>query len=1025
MSIRAIINRFRFASKTGSHTRQVYRKRQAVRRLSLVLESCETRQMLKLPPTLTIPLIPDLDQFGDQILIVQGFGVPERAALGIFDTGASAVTFAATDQEVFAGIEEGPIPIKVPGGAAAGGIGGEIVGDVSEPGTIFSDGMHAFDLSFDEFGFPQFNITLSPSALETPGIQAFVGTESSPLLPTITGTPALHASPKYPDGAAAYVSMQGAKIDFSDIFPDLIIPFPDLTYTVPGTTITYDTADTTLYEPVTLPFIPFGGDNFDDPGDLITDTNLYLIPAVTGVMDTTTSIPADFLFDTGAQLSVISTDMALSLGLDLDNPTTSIDVQGVAGNETVPGFTISKLIFPRTDGGTLEFTDVPIYVLDVAPGIGGIFGMNLMNVANQFVFDPHHAEGPRVSIQFFANPDRGGGGIDIGGELAALLGGSLGAMFGSLGGQKIPSFSPPPGSPLTTTTAITVPTGSLEYGASFSLTTKVNGQPGSPVPTGSIELTKGGVTFATMPLNADGIAIWSAPSTPWEVGSYSVTAKYNGDSKYAASTSTSSAFEIVKAKSAISLQTSSSQVTIGSLLQITGKLTSSTGASTSGSMVVILVDGAQAATATVAADGSFSTSITHTTAGSHTIQAQFSGSAFFQNATSNVLNIQAIKYSSNVVLNISKSSIEYGEAFSINATVAGGSGTPVPSGSVELSGNSAKFATVPLDPTGLASWQFTTDPWTFGSYSIVAAYAGDSRFSGSSSTAATIEVTKAGTSLAISAGANQIPYGGPVQLSGKLLSNTGVSTSGSVVKFLVNGSLATTVTVGSDGAYSVTIPSGSAGSYKIQAVFEESALFKSSTSEPVSIEVIKAVGNLALSIPAKIVFGQKTQIVANLASSTMDAFQNATVIFYDGTKEIGRTTLKDGLAAIPLSATQTGKSYQFSAVITESANAQRIASGNTAIVVGKADTKISLTALSPPRRGRPSPGLTIRVTPVLPGEGIPTGSVTITLANKRARPKVIALSNGTAVYRFTGNANKPVKISFNGNTNFNSTVLNS
>ncbi|MFM7132431.1 MAG: hypothetical protein ACKO0V_24035, partial [bacterium] len=314
MRNRSIISRFLVRARGPILRVRSSRKTRFVRRLSLLLEPCEPRQLLTLPPTLTIPLVPELDQFGDQILIVQGFDLPERSALGIFDTGASAVTFAATDQEVFAGIEAGPIPIKVPGGAAAGGIGGEIVGDVSEPGIIYSDGMHAFDLSFDDFGFPQFNITLSPSAIETPGIQAFVGTDSSPLLPTITGTPALQPSPKYPNGAAARISMQGAKIDFSDIFPDLIIPFPDLTYTVPGSTIEIDPNDTTVYEPLTLPLIPFGGDNFANPGDLITDTNLYLIPGITSVMDTVTSVPGNFLFDTGAQLSVISTDMAISLG---------------------------------------------------------------------------------------------------------------------------------------------------------------------------------------------------------------------------------------------------------------------------------------------------------------------------------------------------------------------------------------------------------------------------------------------------------------------------------------------------------------------------------------------------------------------------------------------------------------------------------------------------------------------------------------------------------------------------------------
>ena len=73
--------------------------RRRMRRIHLWVETVESRQLLTLPAVLTIPMMPELDQFGDQILVVQGFGIPDRAALGIFDSGASAVTFAGQDQE--------------------------------------------------------------------------------------------------------------------------------------------------------------------------------------------------------------------------------------------------------------------------------------------------------------------------------------------------------------------------------------------------------------------------------------------------------------------------------------------------------------------------------------------------------------------------------------------------------------------------------------------------------------------------------------------------------------------------------------------------------------------------------------------------------------------------------------------------------------------------------------------------------------------------------------------------------------
>ena len=75
----------------------------------------------------------------------------------------------------------------MPGGAIAGGIGGIIIGDVSQPGTIIADGLHAMTLTFDEFGLPIFGDHLRRDTAATPGIQAFVGTEA--------GSPVCRPSP--------------------------------------------------------------------------------------------------------------------------------------------------------------------------------------------------------------------------------------------------------------------------------------------------------------------------------------------------------------------------------------------------------------------------------------------------------------------------------------------------------------------------------------------------------------------------------------------------------------------------------------------------------------------------------------------------------------------------------------------------------------------------------------------------------------------------------------------------------------
>lgn len=112
----------------------------------------------------------------------------------------------------------------------------------------------------------------------------------------------------------------------------------------------------------------------------------------------------EFLFDTGADLTVVSELTAARLGFDpiLDIPDFILEVEGsggVAGG--VPGFYVDMLNID-TVGGTFTLYNVPVAVLDVTnpndPGnvIDGILGMHLFT-GRDIVID--------------ANPSRGQGGI--------------------------------------------------------------------------------------------------------------------------------------------------------------------------------------------------------------------------------------------------------------------------------------------------------------------------------------------------------------------------------------------------------------------------------------------------------------------------------------------------------------------------------------------------------------------------------------------------------------------------------------
>jgi hypothetical protein len=133
-----------------------------------------------------------------------------------------------------------------------------------------------------------------------------------------------------------------------------------------------------------------------------------------------------FMLDTGAQISVISSRIAADLELDIKNPDFEVDIQGVTGDTIVaPGFNLDWLKMP-TLGQKLEYTNVPVVLLDISSPEGGkldgIIGMNLFTQYNliirgggMFLQDDPVLEFQRIagSIAGDIAPSAGDGKIDM------------------------------------------------------------------------------------------------------------------------------------------------------------------------------------------------------------------------------------------------------------------------------------------------------------------------------------------------------------------------------------------------------------------------------------------------------------------------------------------------------------------------------------------------------------------------------------------------------------------------------------
>ncbi len=132
-----------------------------------------------------------------------------------------------------------------------------------------------------------------------------------------------------------------------------------------------------------------------------------------------------FMLDTGAQITVISSSIGARLGLNPAKPDFEVDIEDATGEITIkPGFYIDSLEIPGL-GDWLQFTNVPVILLDVSSPEGGtlegIIGTNLFTEFNLvlhggglFGQDPPSLGFERISTGLIADiaPDGGDGVVD-------------------------------------------------------------------------------------------------------------------------------------------------------------------------------------------------------------------------------------------------------------------------------------------------------------------------------------------------------------------------------------------------------------------------------------------------------------------------------------------------------------------------------------------------------------------------------------------------------------------------------------
>ena len=401
-----------------------------------------------------------------------------------------------------------------------------------------------------------------------------------------------------------------------------------------------------------------------------------------------------------------------------------------------------------------------------------------------------------------------------------------------------------------------------------------------------VEFRDGGVSLGTVPISWNGAGLGATLSVAFsQAGDHSITARYSGDSAYAAAVS-AAFIQRVQARVATttSLSATPNPAPLGSSVMIGASVSP---AAATGS-VEFRVDGAPIATVAVAG-GQASLNYSSMTAGHHAITAAYSGDDTYDTSSSQPLT-QVVTTTTQITLTAAPSPSNAGSYVTFRALISPSAAT----GSAQFLDGTTVLGSATLDQ-GLASFSIST--LAAGDHSITAVYNGDGAYLGSASNVVVHTVLKRSTSLAAAASPNPVAYGQGLTLSATI---TPWYVTGQI-QFKDGGTTLGTAPIVS-GFASLYLSNVAVGNHSIVAVYDGDDIYLGSTSAPIALTVSKADPSLSVSAsPSPSTFGQQVMFRASVASAA-----TGTVVFREGSTTLGTVTVANGSAYLQISTFAAG-----------------------------------------------------------------------------------------------------------------------
>jgi Bacterial Ig-like domain (group 3)/FG-GAP-like repeat len=486
--------------------------------------------------------------------------------------------------------------------------------------------------------------------------------------------------------------------------------------------------------------------------------------------------------------------------------------------------------------------------------------------------------------------------------------------------------------------------------------------------TGTVTFLDGTVALGSSPVSGNAAQL---SLSSLAVGSHAITAKYNGDSNVAGSTSAVLTQTVSQAATTTNVTSGANPAVFGQSVAFSVTIQPSSSGTPTGT--VTLMDGSSSlGSAALPANGVAQFTISSLAPGAHTISSSYSGDANYAGSTSSILTETVNQITTATTLASNVNPVPAGQVVTLTATVQAGTGNSA-SGTITFFDGSTSLGTATVSNN---SAQFSTSNLAPGSHSVTAVYGGNADFTGSTSAVLTETVNQITTTTTLAPSVNPALAGQSVTFTATVQAGAGNSASGTV-NFMDGSTSLGTATLASNSAQ-LAVSTLAVGSHSITAIYSGSTNFAGSTSAALTETVNQSsttttlVSNLN---PAT--FGQAVPFVATVQTASGGA-ATGSVTFYDGSSQMGTATVSNNgghnVAQFTFSGLPGG-THTITAAYSGDANYAASTSSALTETVTPASSSVSVGASANPASFGQAVVLTATVVPSISGDQA-SGAVT-------------------------------------------------